>query len=145
MACDSTLHCDAMIYCINVKHIGTYLDKIVCTCAEHDDNKDTQDNEIVNADLDDNRNSDDRDDDNSEDEVDSYKNDDGNGEYQADSDDNVDEPACDFDTEWHELQDIVNLTEEKFRTFWKDEHFQKAFKNLKQAPTRHGSDSSLSK
>ena len=83
----------------------------------------------VNADLDDNRNGDDRDDDNSEDEVDSDKNDDGNGEDQVDSDDNVDgngedqvdsddnvdEPAYDFDTEWHELQDIVNLTEEKFR------------------------------
>ena len=63
--------------------------------------------------------------------VDSDKNDDGNGEDQVDSDDNVDEPACDFDTEWHELQDIVNLTEEKFRTFWKDEHFQKAFKKNK--------------
>ena len=37
---------------------------------EHDDNEDTQDNEIVNAVLDDNRNGDDSDDDNREDEVD---------------------------------------------------------------------------
>ena len=45
-----------------------------------------------------------------------------------DSDDNVDEPADDFDTEWHELQDNVNLTEERFRAFWQDKHFKKTFK-----------------
>ena len=42
--------------------------------------------------------------------------------------DNVDEPADDFDTEWHELQDNVNLTEERFRAFWQDKHFMKIFK-----------------
>ena len=45
-----------------------------------------------------------------------------------DSDDNVDEPADDFDTERHELQDNVNLTEERFRAFWPDKHFMKTFK-----------------
>ena len=57
--------------------------------------------------------------------------DDDNGEDQENSDDYVDEPAGDIDTEWHELQDIVNMTEEKFRTFWQDKNFQKAFKKFK--------------
>ena len=48
-----------------------------------------------------------------------------------DSDDNVDEPADYFDTEWHELQDNANLTEERFRAFWQDKHFKKAFKKFK--------------
>ena len=48
-----------------------------------------------------------------------------------DGDDNVDEPADYFDTEWHELQDNANLTEERFRAFRQDKHFKKAFKKFK--------------
>ena len=52
-------------------------------------------------------------------------------EAEVESENSDDESTDDFDTEWNEFQNLVSLTEEKFRAFWQDEHFRKAFKKFK--------------
>ena len=103
---------------------GTENEVIEDNDAENNDDSDNEDehdnNDVDRADV----NDDDRDDN-----IDDLS--DNDDELSDNDDEDEDNPDNDFDTEWNDFQSIVNQMGEKFKGYWSDENFRKAFRKFK--------------
>ena len=96
---------------------------------ENDDNDcDENNDDGRNDNNDDGRDYNNDDDRDNHDDLRDVDEDDEEDHRQSDNDDNNDK---DFDTEWHDFQNTVTQLGEKFKGYWNDENFRKAFRKFK--------------
>ena len=70
-----------------------------------------------------------QDDDNDEDDI--GDNDDDVGDNENDQSDNEYNHEEDFETEWNYFLDVISQLGDKFKNYWTDENFRKAFRKFK--------------
>ena len=95
-------------------------------CEDGDNNDDDRDNNDDDGDENDEGTNDDDRDNNYDDLRDNDANDQEENQGQIDNEANTD-----FDTEWNEFHNIVTQLGEKFKGYWNDENFRKAFRKFK--------------